>query len=70
MDVSIALAQGVSQGNQGTMGFVLLPQRHSSAPGERVLKNRHLLEDKCVAPLSLQLHFFYVLWLSLALYLF
>ncbi|CAJ1339584.1 unnamed protein product [Effrenium voratum] len=44
VDGSIALAQGVSQGNQGTMGFVLLPQRHSSAPGERVLKNRRLLE--------------------------
>lgn len=52
MDESLSLCQAVCGGNSNSMGFILMPQAHSSTPHTAILKNRRLLEDKALAILE------------------
>ena len=52
MDESLSLCQAVCGGNSNSMGFILMPQAHSSTSHTAILKNRRLLEDKAVAILE------------------
>ena len=52
MDESLSLCQAVCGDNSNSMGFILMPQAHSSTPHTAILKNRRLLEDKALAILE------------------
>ena len=52
IDEGINVMQSACTGNSSTMGFVMLPQYHSSTSKAVVLKNRRLLEDKLVGCLD------------------
>lgn len=53
VDETFTLLQAVAGGNSNTMGFVLLPQTHSSCSRTAILAHRRLVEDKAVATLDL-----------------
>ena len=44
--------QSVCSGNSGSLGFVTLPQYHSSTSKQAVIKHRRLLEDKLLGSLD------------------
>ena len=52
IDEGINVMQSACTGNSSTMGFVMLPQYHSSTSKAVDLKNRRLLEDKLVGCLD------------------
>ena len=52
MDEALNLCQAVCGGNSGSMGFILMPQNHSSTSHSAILSHRRLLEDKAEAILS------------------
>ena len=66
IDEAVALAQGISMGNQGTVSFWCLPQWHSSSHKNAVLNNRRLLEDKVVAYFAYNINQFLQIFLSKA----
>ena len=52
VDEALCLVQAICAGNAGSMGFVLMPQPHSSCSHTAILTHRRLLEDKAVATLD------------------
>ena len=52
MDESLNLCQAVTGGNSSSMGFILMPQAHSSTTHTAIVKNRRLLEDKALSILG------------------
>ena len=52
VDEALSLCQAVCGGNSRSMGFILMPQPHSSAAHSAILSHRRLLEDKATAILA------------------
>jgi len=52
VDEALNLVQAVLGGNSRSVGFILMPQAHSSTSHTAILKNRRLLEDKSIATLK------------------
>ncbi|CAK9111224.1 unnamed protein product [Durusdinium trenchii] len=54
VDESLALVQAICGGNSSTLGFVLMPQPHSSATHTAILAHRRAIENTCIASFDLQ----------------